>query len=383
MLTGRESESAALFMLLDDGLKAKKPISAYVSGEPGTGKTLTTKAVLKSLKVKHQFDYVYISCVATNKKADVEKKILNDLDVKNVKTATCAIQLHKLFNSHAKPIVILLDEVDHLVVRRNALLCSVFKWPEQYKGRVVVIGIANSLDLTKRQLPQLQAAGFEPTVFSFRPYTKDQIVSIVKEYLSKNPETTTLDDRSIDLCARKVSSQTGDIRTALNVTAKVLREIQDEEEEREAEESENRRSPPPGNLRAKPTGLSTPKKNSMKAVIRVFNEVQSSPASRSELPYHSKVLLGTLMRLVCNTKTMATTRIKLMAGYEKVCQQLKITAMTGNDRLNMLDNLETYSIIKRTGTKAAEKITFIDEVGQARAKICDAALIASIDELTL
>lgn len=80
--------------------------------------------------------------------------------------------------------IIVLDEIDHLYSRRSTLLYTAFGWPSESKGKVILIGIANSLDLTKRLLPNLKSSGLEPDVFSFQPYKTEQIVAILKDHLS-------------------------------------------------------------------------------------------------------------------------------------------------------------------------------------------------------
>lgn len=50
MLIGRENECNILKTKIEEGLKKKEPLSIYISGAPGTGKTKTTNSVLNSFK---------------------------------------------------------------------------------------------------------------------------------------------------------------------------------------------------------------------------------------------------------------------------------------------------------------------------------------------
>lgn len=118
--------------------------------------------------------------------------------------------------------VLILDEIDYLVSRNNSLLYTTFEWPYAYNGNVIVIGIANSLDLTERLLPKLKVKGIAPIPFIFQPYNTNQLIDILKDYLK---DESILDDRGIELCARKVASQTGDIRAALSIIGKVRQEM--------------------------------------------------------------------------------------------------------------------------------------------------------------
>ncbi len=50
-----------------------------------------------------------------------------------------------------------LDEIDFLITRDQEVLYRLFEWPALIDSRLVLIGIANALDLTGRFLPRLKA----------------------------------------------------------------------------------------------------------------------------------------------------------------------------------------------------------------------------------
>jgi cell division control protein 6 len=183
MLIGREQEASKLLSLLT--AKGNSPLSIYISGAPGTGKTATTKAVLQMVAKNKKVKYIHINCVGINKKTDIEKTILTELESLPSKQSSYGTELLNAFTTTKKKIIIVLDEIDHLNSRKNSLLYSAFGWPKQSNGQVIVIGIANSLDLTKRLLPKLEELdGLVPEVFSFEPYTSQQIINILQEHLS-------------------------------------------------------------------------------------------------------------------------------------------------------------------------------------------------------
>lgn len=61
-------------------------------------------------------------------------------------------------NSHHNSLLIL-DEIDQLVTSDNGVLYNLFEWATKKDSRLVLIGIANALDLTDRFLPRLKAKG--------------------------------------------------------------------------------------------------------------------------------------------------------------------------------------------------------------------------------
>ena len=58
-------------------------------------------------------------------------------------------------NSNHK-ILLVLDEIDQLDSKCNEVLYSLFEWPYLRNSKLILVGIANSLDLTDRILPRLK-----------------------------------------------------------------------------------------------------------------------------------------------------------------------------------------------------------------------------------
>jgi Cdc6-like AAA superfamily ATPase len=80
--------------------------------------------------------------------------------------------------------LLVLDEIDQLDSRKQSVLYTVFEWPSTPNSKLVLIGIANALDLTDRILPRLQARlDLRPQLLHFAPYTKLEIVNILTERL--------------------------------------------------------------------------------------------------------------------------------------------------------------------------------------------------------
>jgi cell division control protein 6 len=79
-----------------------------------------------------------------------------------------------------------LDEIDQLDSRKQSVLYTIFEWPSAPDSKLVLIGIANALDLTDRILPRLQARlDLRPRLLHFAPYTKLEIVNILTERLKQ------------------------------------------------------------------------------------------------------------------------------------------------------------------------------------------------------
>lgn len=78
-----------------------------------------------------------------------------------------------------KMVVIVLDEID---VIDQETLYKLFKWVVLPYSNLILIGITNTMDLSDHILPRLQShAKYQPQILHFPSYTKDQIVTILKE----------------------------------------------------------------------------------------------------------------------------------------------------------------------------------------------------------
>ena len=52
--------------------------------------------------------------------------------------------------------MLVLDEIDHLITKDQDVLYSFFEWAKSNSSKLIMIGIANALDLTSRFLPRLK-----------------------------------------------------------------------------------------------------------------------------------------------------------------------------------------------------------------------------------
>lgn len=79
-------------------------------------------------------------------------------------------------------------------------------WPhalQLLKSRLILVGIANSLDLTERLLPGLEARGCKPRLVAFPTYTRNQICTVLQERLQALPGPV-FAAKALEFCARKV-----------------------------------------------------------------------------------------------------------------------------------------------------------------------------------
>ena len=129
-------------------------------------------------------------------------------------------------------ILLVLDEVDQLESKDQAVLYTVFEWPALAGSKLALVGIGNSLDLTERVLPRLQvSAAYMPTLLHFPPYTKQQIKEIITRRITAvEPGTELITPRALLFLAAKIAQQSGDIRRALDVSRQAFELVEKKNE---------------------------------------------------------------------------------------------------------------------------------------------------------
>jgi cell division control protein 6 len=79
-----------------------------------------------------------------------------------------------------------LDEIDQLDSKRQTVLYTIMEWPSIRNSKIVLVGIANALDLTDRVLPRLKSSlPIQPLLIHFEPYSKQQIMDIITDRLEQ------------------------------------------------------------------------------------------------------------------------------------------------------------------------------------------------------
>ena len=161
-------------LALNEGKKTKGKRSIYISGPPGTGKTTCLKHLIKTLpsdseltgkgkdKTIKEPHCIFINCMAVKNGNAIYEKIAENLssvfslNSDSIDPAKKTIEEAISGNQLSSKILLVLDEIDQLDSKCNEVLYSLFEWPYLRNSKLVLVGIANSLDLTDRILPRLK-----------------------------------------------------------------------------------------------------------------------------------------------------------------------------------------------------------------------------------
>ncbi|XP_053550030.1 cell division control protein 6 homolog [Bombina bombina] len=355
-LLAREKETESIQSFLKKHVSGEKPGSLYISGAPGTGKTAClSKLLQESEEVLKKCKTVYINCMSLRSSQAVFPAIAQEIAEKALPAGKDIVRsLEKLVTDKGPIILLVLDEMDQLDSKGQDVLYTIFEWPWLSNSRVVLVGIANALDLTDRILPRLQARpNCRPQLLNFSPYTKDQIATILQDRLTQVSGYQVLDNMAIQFCARKVSAVSGDARKALDVCRRAVEIVESDVRSQTVLKPLSECLSP-----SKDTSLSpVPKKVSLPHISRVLSDVYGDKitaggGSGETFPLQQKLVVCSLLLLTRQMKTKEVTLGKLHEAYSKVCRKQQMPAVGQSECLSLCHLLESRGIL---GLKKAKE----------------------------
>lgn len=119
-----------------------------------------------------------------------------------------------------RPCVVLLDELDLLLKKKQSMLYHFFEWPHWHNSQLIVITIANTMDLPERFLSNRISSRLGLTRYNFKPYDFNSLANIIEHQLKDYVHLLGKD--AIQLCARKVAAVSGDARRAVNFAKRAV-----------------------------------------------------------------------------------------------------------------------------------------------------------------
>ena len=277
------------------------------------------------------FDFVEINGMKLTKPTQAYSLIWLALSGLTASAPTALKLLEKRFStpsSSRRVCVLLVDEIDYVLTRNQDVIYNLFDWPGRRHARLVVIGIANTLDFPERLLPRVYSRlGLKR--ISFLPYSRQQLQRIVSDRL-KGLEL--FDAMAVELCARKVASVSGDVRRSLAICRRAVELVDEEatalqeqfelqqkslEKEREIEEKQKQKDEESKNNRKKKKRRSGRNRKQKEEDSDEDDDVDMTQAEEDKNKNNNKVQLET-PPLIAAPKTIRVT----MAHIERAIKQL-------------------------------------------------------------
>ncbi|XP_077133990.1 origin recognition complex subunit 1 [Ranitomeya variabilis] len=219
----REQEYQDVYNFVESKLLDGTGGCMYISGVPGTGKTATVHEVIRSLQTAVEdddlptFQFIEINGMKLTDPHQAYVQVLKLLTGQKATADHAAALLEKRFSTAAcnrETTVLLVDELDLLWTRKQNVMYSLFDWPTRKRAKLIVLAIANTMDLPERMMMNRVASRLGLTRMSFQPYTHKQLQQIITSRLN---HVKAFEDDAIQLVSRKVAALSGDARRCLDI----------------------------------------------------------------------------------------------------------------------------------------------------------------------
>nr|XP_043634441.1 origin of replication complex subunit 1A-like [Erigeron canadensis] len=198
----------------------------YIHGVPGTGKTMSVLAVMRSLRsevdagITKPYSFVEINGLKLATPENIYRVIYEALTGHRVSWKKALSLLNDRFlngtrisKDDDRPCILLIDELDLLVTRSQSVLYNILDWPTKPNSKLIVIGIANTMDLPEKLLPRISSRmGIQRLCFA--PYNYLQLQEIIGCRLKG---IDAFEKQAIEFASRKVAAVSGDARRALEI----------------------------------------------------------------------------------------------------------------------------------------------------------------------
>ena len=354
----REAEFSLVYSHLEAAITDGTGTCIYISGTPGTGKTATVREVVSHLDAAVRADelddfiFVEINGMKITDPHQSYALLWEALKGQRVSPAQALDLLEREF-SHPSPrrvpCVVLMDELDQLVTKNQGVMYNFFNWPGLRHSRLIVLAVANTMDLPERTLSNKISSRLGLTRITFPGYNHEQLMRIVQSRLEGVPGDI-VDADAVQFAARKVAAVSGDARRALDICRRAVELAEADAKTKQAAEEEDsvpdtpskKKKTTPG--KKEPPTPTKPKKKSsagrvtIETVRRAISEATSNPLQLylRSLPFASRLLLTALLMRTQRTGLAEST-------FGDVLEEMQRTLkLAGESRpLTLLDRKAT------------------------------------------
>ncbi|KAI4248106.1 MAG: hypothetical protein L6R40_001195 [Gallowayella cf. fulva] len=393
----REEEFNTVYTHLEAAITAGSGACIYISGTPGTGKTATVREVVAQLNASvlaeelDDFIFVEINGMKVTDPHQSYSLLWEALKGERVSPSHALGLLEREFDRPSPrrvPCVVLMDELDQLVTKNQSVMYNFFNWPGLRHSRLIVLAVANTMDLPERTLSNKISSRLGLTRITFPGYTHEQLQAIISSRLSNVPGHI-VDPDAIQFASRKVAAVSGDARRALDICRRAV-----EIAETEVVEEANPLLATPSKRKkmrekaGEAAADATEKKNMGKVTIGIvkqaINEATSSSLQQylKSLPLSSKLFLAAIL---ARTRRSGVSEWVLGDVLDEARKLGLMAADNPSVQLNLLTNAvwgpneqsaySTSPVKKGLSTTAGEKVPRVLAMGVAAAALAEAGII--------
>jgi len=211
-------------------LRLEKPSNLFLFGKTGTGKTLTTKHLLNSMKETARANNIPLKTVFINCKlkrvADTEYRLIAQL-IREFKqqvppTGLPTDEVYNIFygllDRQKQVVILVLDEIDQLTNKiGDEVLYNLTRINSELKNaQLCLIGISNRLIFSDNLDPRIKSSLSQEEII-FPPYNALQIQTILNERAVKAFKEDIIEAGVVEKCAAYAARDHGDARRAIDL----------------------------------------------------------------------------------------------------------------------------------------------------------------------
>ena len=272
-------------------------------------------------------------------------------------------------------VLLVLDELDVLVTKSNAILYELFCLPMLPGSRCVLVGAANTMNLIENMLPRLKSLNCEPAIVPFPAYGVQQLSQLLRARLDRLPWKA-FDSFAVELCARRVAAASGDMRRALMCACAAL----DVAVTKAAGRAVPSIADDDGELPVASAPAAPPTTVTIADMSDALSSIFQTPVVDlvSSLPRDRKVVLCALMQLLQKTGRQDTSLGQVHDAYVALCLSMRsMQAVSASEFWTLCSSLADDSLISCTSSGGRSRA-----VGGWDRK-CRVTLCASGDDVLL
>ncbi|MBI2102836.1 orc1/cdc6 family replication initiation protein [Candidatus Woesearchaeota archaeon] len=226
----REEQIQEIANILAPALRLERTSNLFVYGKTGTGKTLSVRYILLSMRQIAEKNNIPIQTIYLNCKlkrvADTEYRLIaqlikflgQEIPPTGLPTDEVYNIFYKLVERKKQLILLVLDEVDQLTKKiGDEMLYNLTRInSELHHSQICLIGISNNLIFAENLDPRVKSSLSEEEII-FPPYNAIQIQDILRKRAAKAFCEGTVEAGLIEKCAAFAAREHGDARRAIDL----------------------------------------------------------------------------------------------------------------------------------------------------------------------
>ena len=213
--------------------------------------------------------------------------------------------------------------MDQILNKTQKVVYNFFDWPNRHNSRLIVVSIANTMDLPERAMENKVASRLDMKRITFMPYTFQQLSEIITSRVSL---IDVFEKDAIELCARKVGAVSGDARRALTICRRAVEMVEESLDENESLENQ---------------------KVTIPIVQKVINEMFSSTYAQGikKCSLYQRIFLVSLYRVSLTDGKSEVSISDVFYEHDKNCQLQSLAKLNRYELYSICAFLYSYRLI--------------------------------------